>query len=67
MVPELIYTKKCGETTIVVARSDDCWDVYYTKPMFPFVFAFGLPLVHSLDEVFLVAEGNIENYTNLFN
>lgn len=59
------YSRKLGDNTIMVHRAEgEGWDVYYKRPEFPFVFAFGLPLVHKIDEVFDIAESNIDNYLN---
>ena len=60
------YTKVCDETTIMACRTDDCWEVYYKRTDFPFMFAFGLPTVHTIEEVFSIAEGNIDNYDDMF-
>ena len=58
-----------GITTVMVMLSDDKgygWEVYYTREGYPYMFVFGLPLVHHLEEVFIIADDNIHAYENLF-
>ena len=65
-VKEYITTKTFGDVTIMLYYFDDCWEVYYRKPQYAFEFAFGIPHVHTAEEVFEIAEGNIRNYDFLF-
>lgn len=62
----LFITKKCGETTIGIFLDADDWEVYYKKPQYPFIYAFGLQSDHLPDDVFEIAEANIDGYTDLF-
>ena len=62
------YTTKCDGTTIMVCFvEDEGWEIYYKRPMYPFMFAFGLPEVHTITEVFDIAKANIVHYEDLFN
>ena len=65
--PWSYYTKMCNDTVIMACFiEDEGWEIYYKRQDFPFMFAFGLPMVHKVDEVFDIAEGNIENYEDMF-
>ena len=58
-----------GITNVMGMLSDDTgygWEVYYTREGYPYMFAFGLPLVHHLAEVFIIADDNIHAYEDLF-
>ena len=44
----------------------DCWEVYYRKPDFPFMFAFGLPDGYLSEEVMDIAVKNIWQYQWMF-
>ena len=74
---EELYTRKTafvrmgrdGITTVMVMLSDDKgygWEVYYTREGFPYLFAFGLPLVHHLADVFIIADDNIPQFEDMF-
>ena len=64
---ESIYTITVGPVTVMAYyRYNDCWEVYYSRPDFPFLFAFGLPKNLTVDGVLKIGAANIENYTNLF-
>ena len=48
--------------------SGDGWEVYYRAPGYPFIFAFGLPKVHTFFDAIQVAKCNAERYAEvLFN
>ena len=65
---ENIYTKKVNETTIMIhCENGEEWEVYYKKPQYPFLFAFGIVEESTLDEAFEIAEANIDEYQDLFN
>jgi len=62
----LFITKKHGETTIMICMDADSWEVYYKKPGYPFIFAFGVPSDHLPDDVFEMAIANMDDYSDLF-
>ena len=62
----LFITKKCDETTIMITLDADEWEVYYKKPHYPFIYAFGLPSDHLPNDVFTIAEANTAEYSDLF-
>lgn len=56
-----VYTKKCNDVQIMIVKSDETFDVYYSFPGYAFKFAFGLLLKYK-DSMFSIAEHNIEQY-----
>lgn len=69
-ITEYIKTNKVGDTTIMVHYSvdDETWDVYYKRPGYPFLYAFGLAYWRAdcTDDMFEIAEANIPQYEHLF-
>ena len=63
---ENIYTQVVGDTTIMIYCEGDEWDVYYKKPMYPFLFAFGITEEMTLDDMFELAKANIDQYQDMF-
>lgn len=63
---ETIYTRlgRDGITTVMVYydTSNHSVDVYYKRPQYPFMFAFGLSAIVSLDDAFIIADDNIKDY-----
>ena len=56
-----------GITSILAFYEDgEGWEVYYKRPNFPWLFAFGLPTVHNFEEVFGMADGILHMYENYF-
>ena len=52
---------------IMVMRDDDkSWSVYYKKPYYPFISAFGLPDYENLETVKEIAINNAPFYDCLF-
>lgn len=45
--------------------SDDGYEVYYRMAGYPFIFAFGLPKVHTFFEVIQIAKCNVDNYVEV--
>jgi hypothetical protein len=62
----MFITKKHGDATIMIYLDADAWEVYYKKPGYSFIYAFGLPSDHLPDDVFEIAAANIDNYSDLF-
>ena len=62
------FTRVNGDTKILAYHDEDaqCWEVYYKRQDFPFMFAFGLPGFEPSDNVYHIAVCNIENFNNLF-
>lgn len=61
------YLMECDGTTIAITYWEgEGWEVYYKRPMFPLMFAFGLPAVHTAAEVFDIAAANIHQYEDMF-
>lgn len=64
---ETIYTQECNGTTIMVYREKgEYWEVYFKRPGFSFMMAFGLPLIHTVAEVFQIARANLPDYEDMF-
>ena len=67
---ETIYTMECsrveGLTAMIHFVPGEGWDVYYKKPGYPFVYAFGLPAVHTSAQAFDVAQLNADRFLDLF-
>lgn len=58
---------KHNDTTILVCFSEDSeWEIYYRKPQFPYIFAFGLPKHMTTTDAVEVARENVDNYADLF-
>ena len=62
---ENVFTQQHDDTKIMVVY-DKGFEVYYKRDGFPYMFAFGLPGVHTLVEVFAVAYANMNKYADLF-
>ena len=64
----LYYRKgKDGITDVYVFYAiHEGWEVYYKRPGFPMMFAFGLPFVHAVSDVFVIADSNINQYEEMF-
>ena len=64
-------TKVCGDTIIMICivdeEGEEQWEIYYKRPHYPFMFAFGLPYVYKTQEVLKIAEENIDSYADMFN
>ena len=53
-----------GITTVMVyyESEDNSYEVYYKRPHYPYMFAFGLPATECLSDVFVIADDNIKNF-----
>lgn len=60
------YIKTVGETDIIAIFNKDGWSVYYQKPEYPMIYAFGLPNHHHTADVMMIAEENIDDFADLF-
>ena len=47
---------------IMYDPSEDCREIYYRMPGYPYIFAFGLPNVHTMFEVIQIAKCNADRY-----
>ena len=64
---EQFFSIMQDDTKIVVQYTPgEGWEVYYKRQGFPLLFAFGLPAVHSIGEVFDIGIKNIPQYEDLF-
>ena len=69
-VTEYIATITHGDIKIMAyytkERNENLWEVYYRKPDYPFMFAFGLDAGLLSEEVLDIAIKNIDNYADMF-
>ena len=65
-----VLTKRFQGTTIMLLRNeeDDTLDIYYSRPGYPFMFAFGVSRkMFGIQSAIGIAEDSIEEYGHLFN
>lgn len=61
------YVTQHEETTVMACYvEDEAWEIYYKRPGFPFMNAFGLPTTEPIDNVFRIAIANISEYDDMF-
>ena len=61
-------TEQVGDTTIMIMLDvNEGWEVYYRKPGYPFLFAFGFAQTYqSAADVMRLAINGINDYQDLF-
>lgn len=62
-----VFTIPESDVEIMLMRDyDKSWEVYYRKPHYPFIYAFGLPDYEKLEMAKMIAEGCANEYMDLF-
>ena len=63
---ENIYTESCEDLTIMLYPAEDSIEVYYRKPGYAFMFAFGLSKGLTTSDVMEIAKKAAYAYSDMF-
>lgn len=70
MKGKMVYFESCNDskrTEIMILGVDQDFEVYYRRPGYAYIFAFGLPYgMYCLDEALCIARSNINSHEMLF-